>query len=164
MILNGLLHTHIQRHGRLLIKVAVVTLIVIMLLSACSVESWVGDGRGDWTIDLYGGYAISKINSKEILLVYKENPNASGGSIILPNYYVTAYQLCEPYICLEGVCTQEMSASYEELDARILSYYLIDTTDGEVYGPLKSQDSFLAYCRSLGLEMNAWQYPAESTD
>ena len=150
MILNGLLPIRIQLNGRMLLKLTIAALVLILFLSACSVERWVGDGRGDWTLDLYEGYGISKINSNEILLVRKENPNDSGGSIILPNYFVIAYQLHEPYICLEGIHTQEISASEDELNDMVISYYLVDTTNGEVIGLFESDDDFMERCSSLG--------------
>lgn len=153
MILNGLLPTRIQLNGRMLLKVTIAVLVLILFLSACSVEWWVGDGRGDWTLDLIEGYGISKINSMEILLIHKENPNDSGGSIILPNYFVIAYQLHEPYIYLEGIHTQGISASEDELSNMVLSYYLVDTTNGEVIGPFESCDDFVERCCSLGLEI-----------
>ena len=153
MILNGLLPIRIQLNGRMLLKVTIAVLVLILFLSACSVEWWVGDGRGDWTLDLIEGYGISKINSMEILLIHKENPNDSGGSIILPNYFVIAYQLHEPYIYLEGIHTQGISASEDELSNMVLSYYLVDTTNGEVIGPFESCDDFVERCCSLGLEI-----------
>lgn len=153
MILNGLLPTHIQQNGRMLLKATIAILVFTLFLSACSAEWWVGDGRGDWTLDLYEGYAISKINSNEILLIRKENPSDSGGSIILPNYFVTAYQLCKPYICLEGIHTQKISASEEELNDMVLNYYLVDTTNGEGIGPFESYDDFIKRCSSLGLNI-----------
>ena len=127
--------------------------VIILFLSACSADWWVGDGRGDWTLDLYEGYGISKINSNEILLVRKENPNDSGVAIILPNYFVIAYQLHEPYICLEGIHTQEISASEDELNDMVISYYLVDTANGEVIGPFESQDDYVERCSSLGFEI-----------
>lgn len=157
MILNGLLPIRIQLNGRMLLKVTVAALVLALFSSACSVNWWVGDGRGDFTLDLYEGYGISKINSKEILLVHKENPNDSGGSIILPNYFVIAYQLHQPYICLEGIHTQGISASEDELNDMVLSYYLVDTTNGELIGPFESRDDFIEHCSSLGLEIeNEW--------
>ena len=151
--MNGMLPTRIQLNGRMLLKVTIAVLVLILFLSACSVEWWVGDGRGDWTLDLIEGYGISKINSMEILLIHKENPNDSGGSIILPNYFVIAYQLHEPYIYLEGIHTQGISASEDELSNMVLSYYLVDTTNGEVIGPFESCDDFVERCCSLGLEI-----------
>ena len=153
MILNGLLPTHIQQNGRMLLKATIAILVFTLFLCACSADWWVGDGRGDWTLDLYEGYAISKINSNEILLIHKEDPNNSGGSIILPNYFVIAYQLHKPYICLEGIHTQGLSASEDELNDMVLNYYLVDTTSGEEFGPFESYDDFIERCSSLGLNI-----------
>ena len=157
MILSGLLPIHIQQNGRLLIKVTISVLVVALSLCACSVDWWVGDARGDWTLELYEGYAISKINSNEILLIYKEDPNDFGGSIVIPNYFVLTYQLHEPYICLEGIRTQKMSISEDELNHKILSHYLVDTTNGDVVGPFESDEDFIQHCNSLGIELkNEW--------
>ena len=153
MILNGLLHIRTRQNGWILCKVTLAVLVLTLFTSGCSADWWVGDGRGDWTLDLNEGYAISKINSNEILLVHKANPNDSGGSIVLPNYFVTAYQLHESYICLEGVRTREISISEDELYDMALSYYLVDTTNDEVLGPFESRDDFVKRCSSLGLEM-----------
>ena len=153
MILNGLQPIRTQQNGQLIIKATIVIVVVALLLSACSADWWVGDGRGDWTLDLYSGYAISKINSKEILLIYKENPNNSGGSIILPNYFIMAYQLHEPYIFIAGIHTQGLSASEDELNNGMLSYYLIDASDGKVIGPLETHNDFADCCNSLGLDL-----------
>lgn len=154
MILNGLLPTRIQQIGCTLFKVTIAILAYTLFLSGCSFEWWIGDGRGDWTLDVYNGYAISKINSNEILFVRKENPEDSGGEIVLSNYFVTAYQLHEPYICLKGIHTQEMSAVEEELNKQTVNYYLIDTTDGKIAGPFESYNDFKECYSFLGLEMN----------
>ncbi len=151
--MNGSLPTRIRQNGLKPLKLTIVALVFTLFLSACSAHWLVGDGRGDWTLDLYKGYAISKINSNEILFVHKENPNDSGGSIILPNYFVTAYQLHEPYICLEGIHTQKMSASEDELNGMVLCYYLVDTSNGEVMGPVESYDGFVEHCGSLKIKI-----------
>ena len=153
MILNGLQPIRIQQNGQWIIKATIAIVVFALLLSACSAEWWFGDGRGDWTLDLYGGYAITKINSKEILFIFKEDPNDSGGSIIIPNYFVLAYQLYESNIFLAGINTQGMSASEDELNNGALSYYLVDAVNGKVIGPIESRDEFGDCCSSWGLEL-----------
>lgn len=157
MILNGMRSTRTQQNGQILVKVIIVALVLASFLSGCSTDWCVGDGRGDWTLDLYKGYAISRINSNEILLIHKENPNDSGGSIVVQNYFVTAYQLHEPYICLEGICTKKIAASEDELNDQVLSYYIVDTSSGKVIGPFESYHDFEVCCTSLTLEIrNEW--------
>lgn len=153
MTLNGMLHTHIRQHGRMLLKAITTLVIISLLLSGCSANWWVGDGRGDWTIDLCAGYSISKINSREILFGYKKNPEDPGRTIIISNYFVTAYQMYDPYILLEGIQTERITISDEEQNRRVLSYYLIDTTDGKVSGPFETYDDFVDYCSSLALKI-----------
>ena len=104
-------------------------------------------------MDLYAGYSIVKVNSKEIVLTYREDWNDSAGTFVIENYYVIAYQLCDQYICLEGICTQEMMASEEELRNNMSSYYFVDTTDGGVVGPFESYDDFLDCCHITNIEI-----------
>lgn len=151
--MNGSPLTHIQQNGRMLLKMTLIAVILSVLFCGCSSYWLVGDGRGDWTLDLKEGYAISRINSREILLIHKENPDDAGGEIVISNYFITAYQLYEPYICLEGIKTQGMAASEDELNNMVLSYYIIDTTSAEVIGPFESQNGFIEHWSSLGINL-----------
>lgn len=161
--MKAALSTQVFPKQQIRMKVLSLVLLCAMLFSGCSAYWWVGDGRGDWTLDLYNGYAISKINSKEILFVHKENPTDSGGSIVLSHYFVTAYQLYEPYICLAGIRTQGLSISDEELNSSIVSYCLVDTTTGKVSRLYTSIDAFIQYCDSIGLQINnEWISPSDA--
>lgn len=132
-----------------------------MLLSSFSAEWFLGEGRGDWTLNLSGGYAISKINSKEILLIHKNNPEDSGGSIVIPNYFVLAYQQFDSYICLKGICTQERTISEDELEVGVLSYYIVDTNNSDIVGPIKSYSDLAVQCSSREIEINEeWMEPS----
>ena len=133
---------------------SIIILMVSLLLCSCSLDWWLGDGRGDWTVDLFEGYAVSKINSREIILVHKDDPDATGGSIILPNFFVTAYQLHNPYVCIEGFFMQGRSASDEKLKAMELNYYLLDTDSGELVGPFDSYDRFKEHTDYLSIKMS----------
>lgn len=156
----GSLLTRVRQNGRMLLNVKIAVLVLTIFLSSCSAEWWLGDGRGDWTLNLIDGYCIDKINSKEIVIIHKKNPNDLGGSFVVPRYFVTAYQVHEHYICLEGIHMQGLSISEDELNARVLSYYLIDTTNDEVIGPFESYDVFVEHCRSLALEIkDEWIQP-----
>ena len=149
----GMQTTHIRQNGRRLLNMAIVILVFALLFSGCSADWWIGDGRGDWTLDLCAGYSIARINSCEKLFVHNANPDAPGSSIIISNYFVTAYQVQEPFILLEGIPTPKITISDDELRNRVLKYYLVDTTDGEVSGPFDSLDDYVEYCGSKGVEM-----------
>ncbi len=161
MIMNGMQHTNVRdrAHGY---KVLATILVVMLIFSGCS-SAWLGlallgDGQGDWEKEIFGGYSIVRINSREIVLAYKESPSDVGHSFAMENnYFITAYQAQEPYIFLEGIETQEWSISDEERENGVLCYYLCNTTDGEIVGPFTSKAAFTKYCASLEIELaDAW--------
>ena len=71
MILIGLLRIPRSQNGRRLINLLMAILIMMLLLSGCEGDWLVGYGRGDWTENLIGGYAIDKINSQDIEFIHK---------------------------------------------------------------------------------------------
>ena len=122
----------------------------------------VGDGRGDWILDIYGDYAVAKINSYCICLVYREKQE--GGwehrSFVVPNYFIKAYQVHEPYICLEGIITKSEFISADELKRGELSYYLVDASSGDVIGPYDSYEEYVEHCGDLEIEItDEWLTP-----
>lgn len=156
--MTGIRPTRMRQNGRMFLNVFSVALVLLLIFSACSADWWVGDGRGDWTLDLCAGYCISRINSREILIGYKENPNDAGASIVITNFFITAYQMHDPYICLEGIKTRSLSASDEELKNGPLCYYLIDTTNGDIIGPFDLEVSLADYCAAIKLDISdGWE-------
>lgn len=152
--MRGLHNTSIRHNGLILHKVVAVILCLISL-SGCSNEWWVGYGRGDWTVDLCNGYAITKVNSQSIHLIYKENISDSGGSFVIPgNYFVQSYQLLEPYIFLEGIHTAKSFATDDELKNCVQIYYVVDTETHEIIGPLENYEDLKAKCSVLNLDLD----------
>ena len=120
-------------------------------------QSVAGDGRGDWTLDLKKGYAISKINSREILIIHKDNLSDPGGEIVVPKFFVKAYNLQEQYICVEGISIENMAATEQELVSTQSSYCIINTDSGMVIGPLV-YESFKNECDSLKIKSDCeWE-------
>ena len=159
--MNGMRHTHIQQIGHWYIKLGVIILICVLFFSSCSSYWLVGDGRGDWDYEIYEGYCIDKINSRQILLTHRNNPEDSGGTIIISKYFVTNYQLQEPYILVEGINTQSNSISDEELNNSVLTYYIVDTINGEVVGPLASYVELEEQCSVLSIDIDSeWNKPS----
>ncbi len=143
-------------------KVIAVLIAIMLMLTACS-DSVLGllaisGGQGDWRVELFNGYFIDRVNSKEIVLVYKNDPSSIGYSFVMEdNFFITAYQTEEPYVCLEGIATKERHISDEERASGVLSYYLCDTTDGSIAGPFSSKTEFIEYGNSVGLAVtDAW--------
>ena len=148
--------THIQLNGKMCRRMITMILACSLLLSGCSTDfcDWlVGDGRGDWTLDLISGYCIVKVNSRCIEIGYKDDPEDSSCSNVIPLFFVTAYQIEDPYIAIEGIPTQKFSITDEELVSRNLNYYLIDTVKGTLDGPYETMDDFNIHCASFGLKI-----------
>lgn len=151
--MNGMLPLRMQRSGKRSLRFMAGLLVWIFMASGCSFFS-PGDGRGDWTLDLCGGYCICRVNSREKVLIYKEDYADSGGKFVLEtNYYICAYQMDEPYVFLKGIQTKRWVISDEELKSRDFQYYLVDTDHDEVIGPSSSEEEFAEVCISEGTEM-----------
>lgn len=151
--MSGLPYIRTQQVGCPTCRIMILTIVLALTLCGCSLDFWVGDGRGDWTKPIFNGYAISKINSKEILLIYQDNPNDSGGSIILPNFFICSYQQDAPYICLKGIQTNRMTISESELNSAVYSYFFVDTSTGEVVGAFSQYDDLEEYCTARSMEL-----------
>lgn len=164
--MSGVRHIRILRSGRRLNNLIIIILAFTLFLSACSYngqlkselsEFFFGDGRGDWSFELCSGYSIIKTNTKRVTLGYKEDPDDLGWShVISNNYFITSYQMYEPYIILEGIQHKDTFISEDELSNAILSYYFVDTNDGESVGPFESYDDLEEYCCSVGLGLGEW--------
>lgn len=165
MILKNAFLTVVHRTQKKLLKAVVITLVFSLFVGGCSSEWWVGDGRGDWSFDLFGGYYIDKANSYAVSLCNDERKRTFGpgkfgsmefsgeSNIIIPSYFVTACLLREPYICLEGIQTEEWwTISEDELNTRVLIYYLVNAENDEIYGPFESYVALITFCHSLGIQ------------
>lgn len=135
-------NTHIRQNGRKLTRAVIVILAFIFAFSGCIRNGFEGEGRGDWYLDLCNGYRIDRVNSGQIVVIYNIDQVNSGGSIVLKNFFVTAYQIHEPYICVEGIQTQNPIISEDELNCRTLSYYMIDSDSGNILGPFDTDKAF----------------------
>lgn len=156
----GMLLTHIRRIGKMYLKsLLLLSLVIAMLFSTgCSLFSFMldpGEGRGDYTIELINGYCINKINNHEKVLSSRKNSISATGSRVLHRFYITSYQICKHYICLEGIPTKESTISDKELEKEMRNYYLVSTTSGAITGPFESMDDFLDHCNNIRLELGA---------
>ncbi len=152
--MSGMQHIPIQQHGRLFHRLWVFLLLIAILFSGCSTQWWIGDGRGDWTQDLINNYAITKVNSREILLILKSSEDTSGGKIVIEHYFVKRYQVADSFILLEGVAMRGLSATEEELHSEALIYYAVDTVNNKIEGPLGSYDELKTYCASQSVSID----------
>ncbi len=152
--MSGMQHIPIQQNGKTSIKALLIISLVLMLtLSSCTSYWFVGDGKGDWSFELIDGYYITKVNSREILITYKENIDQVGSTIVLPKYFVIAYQITESYILLDGIKTEGNAISDLEFKDMLSCYYIISTKNHEILGPFNSYDEFYNKCEVMKIQV-----------
>ena len=98
----------------------------------------IGSIRGDWDVNLYGEYDLVRVNSHCIEISKKAGEG--GWHTMIPRFFVTGFSIREPYILLEGIQTADVFMTDQEKEARILSYYALNTTDDSVIGPFDTAD------------------------
>ena len=141
---------------RKVILTIIIFFAIIALLAYLPIEQWVGDGRGDWEKVLCNGYTITKLNNHQIVLTYPQNDYSSID--IIENFYVTAYQNCDPYILVKGIPTQDGSLSENDVDKGILVYYFIDSLEHSITGPFESFEKLQDYCNEHSMTIfNNWE-------
>jgi hypothetical protein len=120
----------------------ILTIICLLLFCACSLlpDSCIGNlGRGDWTVNIYGEYELVRVNSRGITIGKRHDGQCWSNPI--PQFFITGFCVREPFILLEGIKTADTFLSDEEKDARILSYYALNTTDNSVIGPFDTVEA-----------------------
>ncbi len=156
--MTGMQHTHTQQNGRMSIDVVAISLICVIVLSGCSstfMEWFVGDGRGDWSVQLIDEYVLFKTSSRSVEICRRENPTDTNCSFVMTTpFFVTAIQVDDPFIAVEGIPTSGPFITEEELRTDTRHYYLIDADGDNLYGPYVDLDAFLDYCISVGYESN----------
>ena len=131
-------------------KRKMVALLLLIALALCGCQ-------GDWRYDLIDGYAITRVNSKCISLVYYEEADGSG-SYVIRNFFVTDFCMNRDFIAVQGIPTAADFATDEELAETERFIYLVGITDGTVYGPYSNQEEWMAQCHEVGAEdLSAWR-------
>ena len=111
----------------------------------------IGSIRGDWDVNLYGEYDLVRVNSHCIEISKKAGEG--GWHTMIPRFFVTGFSIREPYILLEGIQTADVFMTDQEKEARILSYYALNTTDDSVIGPFDTADEL---SKALDLSWIDW--------
>ena len=123
-------------------RIILFVLAMSILLAGCI-------GRGDWDYDLVNGYKLIRSSAHTLRLCCDENlrDQWDNNTIVLKQYYVTMVTISDPFVGLQGIPTQDRSASDEELNtpAENYQYYLLDSVNHLLYGPC-SKEAFYDKC------------------
>ncbi len=134
------------------IRMLISCCLLIAVLCACSFfqENMIGGIRGDWDVNLYGEYDLVRVNSHCIEISKKAGEG--GWRTMIPRFFVTGFSIREPYILLEGIQTADGFMTDQEKEARILSYYALNTTDDSVIGPFDTADELMKELDLSGID------------
>lgn len=139
-------HIHTKRSGKLLINL----FLILLLLGCTAYESY------DLYYALPNGYFISRVNSKQIAIAWDQNwktdLDSNSGVYVIDKYFVKGFSYNDRFIGLFGTHTQLNYATEIELESNELQYYIIDTKEQEIYGPLNSERAFQDALMEIGVE------------
>lgn len=100
---------------------------------------------------IHGGYALVKENSRSAYIIQQ----TEGGKQdeVVPSIIIS-YAVDGDYIAAKQT---EVPASEDvKPDFTTYSYWLIDTKDGKIYGPIDNEADFTTKCTELDLSFEEW--------
>ena len=126
-------------------------LFFVLLISGCA------SGRGDWSYELPNEYQVFMCNSHQIMIIGKEHHVVENVST---NTYVENYiiEFCydNQYVGAKRIVPADiLHATTEEIYNNTPTYYILDTSTGDVCGPL-DENSYLMKCNNLDIQMCDW--------
>lgn len=120
---------------------------IFLLLFAllCLFTSFAGPGLNDWTYVLPNGYEMWHINSRQIKIGLAENQGLAltdneANSIGIPAHIV-AFWHDDRFVCAQTILPDDVDA-YGDGRTVETSYYLLDTLEQYVYGPINEATEF----------------------
>lgn len=153
----GLQHTYTRPNGQIVAKMIIVILMVAICLTGCSdafMDWLVGDGRGDWKIELINDFYIFQTNTYSIsLTIY--NPEVGNYSYALDEKcYITSYQLQDPYIYVMGIPYEGDAITESEWQNTPTVFYCVNSLTREAVGPFDTEVALQEYCSATGLHIS----------
>ena len=133
---------------------SITTLLCILLFSSC--------GLLDWSYKLSNGYEIWRINSNDIVL---EKVSDESYEIALSRY-ILEFCYNESFVGLKRLSIDDdipyASVHIEEMDQSNPDYYLVDTENDLILGPMSSDEYYIQIENSGIDNMSDWikTYPA----
>lgn len=109
---------------------AILMSILVCLLTACP-------GLQDWWLELPNNYKLSHVNVRDIEVVY--GLEGESWATIVIDGHVIAYCADERYLGVQQISQEDYDAFTEDKEVDI-SYYLLDTEEDEVWGPLSLEE------------------------
>lgn len=129
---------------------------ILLVTTSC-----IGPGLSDWSLKLPNNYEMWRINSKEIVIGYKNTDYSlnynDNGTITGVKGYVDEFCLNDNF-----VGAKQIDKTTEKNDSNP-RYYLIDTSKKIVYGPYLTEADFNTQCVKLNIsDLSKWEKTSPS--
>lgn len=127
------------------------TLVIVILLSIALTVYSVFGPKDDFTTPIMGNYAIVKENSRSAYII---NSKSEEPATPVVESIVISYATSEKFIAVKQTAVPETDDI--KPDYTTYSYWLLNTADGQLYGPLATDEEFNAKCQELELNFQEW--------
>ena len=136
----GKLRTQFMTNGgddvkRLIILGSIMSVFVILLCACNSVDFNNQLSSNDWSYELPNDYVIWHINSRKIVCG-KKNTEHSITNVV--GDYIIKFCYNDQYVCMQ--CVEVSNNLLEDIDESNSRFYILDTINEDVYGPLLEQE------------------------
>lgn len=136
---------------KLFFKILGNTIVIIILLSIALTVYSVFGPKEDFTTPIMGNYAIVKESSRSAYIV---NTKGQNPEIPVVESIVISYATSGKFIAAKQTAVPET----EDIkpDYTTYSYWLLNTADGQIYGPMFTEEEFNSQCQQLELSFAEW--------
>lgn len=140
-----------------LIRILLWGIIAVFALSCLLFIGLLFAGRGDWEYELTGGYKLIRLNASEIILG-RNRPDSSSSKGVITEYYITDYCMNQRFIGIQGIRHKGLPSSYRGVEMGERGYFLINVSNGDVYGPYSKKEDYASKCVEVSTGgMGQWE-------
>ena len=130
-----------KRNTILIAAVVLAALLTISLMTIGIFSSGDLNPRGDWSFPLENGYEVWQINSREIVICWREDPEKASASTVIGSY-VAEIAMADGWLCAKQLTSPQGTAA---------QYYLLDMGEKTLFGPYETQAALEAQRKDLSL-------------
>ena len=133
-----------KKNTVLIASVILVALLTISLMTLGIFSSGNLNPRGDWSFPLENGYEVWRLNSREIVVCWREDPEKPSASTVIESY-VAEIAVTDGWLSAKRLDSPQGTAA---------QYYLLDMGEKSLFGPYETEADLETQKASLGLPRN----------
>ena len=145
------------RRRNIIVLICCLFISICLSFCSCKIES----PTGDWSYDLPNEYSIQRLNPRQIVLVSSRGIRIDGQNAVTHNRiesYITSFCTDGKYVAVRHVNPSEVDfENYSGNTFDKAAYFLVDTSNDELYGPFDTLDDFNNCCELIGVgQLSQW--------